>query len=163
MESRVRRKVQARFGEGDTPYPQGSTVPTLRPDHSRAQDGLCKHRRAKGLYRRASELLQAPQPQPRAVLADAPAPLPEAPASVNVHLTVSGRQIQLTLRDSDEGRLLQRLEAVLQRFPLVVTPTDTAARPEGWCTRHGVAMKLNHKDGRQWYSHKTAEGWCKGR
>src|SRR5437773_1378042 len=29
MESRVHRKVQARFGEGDTPYPKGSTVPTL--------------------------------------------------------------------------------------------------------------------------------------
>jgi len=29
MESRVRGNVQARFGEGDTPYPQGSTVPTL--------------------------------------------------------------------------------------------------------------------------------------
>jgi hypothetical protein len=36
--------------------------------------------------------------------------------------------------------------------------------PEGWCVRHAVQMKLNHgKDGRQWYSHKTAEGWCKGR
>ena len=44
MESRVRRKVQARFGEGDTPYPQGSTVPTLREDaHYRAPEGLCKH------------------------------------------------------------------------------------------------------------------------
>ena len=71
--------------------------------------------------------------------------------------------MQLTLRDSDEGRLLERLEAVLQRFPLVVKPTDTQARPEGWCSTHGVAMKLNNKDGRQWYSHKTAEGWCKGR
>jgi hypothetical protein len=133
------------------------------PDHARAQDGLCKHRLAKGLYRRASELLQAPQPQPSTVLADAPAPLPEAPASVNVHLELAGRQVQLTLRDSDEGRLLQRLEAVLQCFPLVVKPTDTQARPEGWCSKHGVAMKLNHKDGRQWWSHKTAEGWCKGR
>jgi hypothetical protein len=133
------------------------------PDAPRAQDGLCKHRLAKGLYRRASELVRAPQPQPCTVLADAPAPLPEAPASVNVHLELSGRQIQLTLRDSDEARLLHRLETILQRFPLVVQPSDTQARPEGWCTRHGVQMRQNHKEGRTWYSHKTAEGWCKGR
>ena len=29
MESRVRCKVQARFGEGDTPHLKRSTVPTL--------------------------------------------------------------------------------------------------------------------------------------
>ena len=30
MESRIRRKVYVRFGEGDTPYLKRSTVPTLR-------------------------------------------------------------------------------------------------------------------------------------
>jgi hypothetical protein len=84
---------------------------------------------------------------------------------VNVHLELAGRQGQLTLRDADEGRVLARLEAVLQRFPLVVQPTATAARPDGWCAKHGVQMKLNHgKDGRLWHSHKTPEGtWCKGK
>jgi hypothetical protein len=130
------------------------------PDHARAQDGLCKHRLAKGLYRRASELVRAPQPQPGAVLTDTPAPLPEAPASVNVHLELAGRQVQLTLRDTDEGRLLARLDAVLQRFPAVAKPTDDTPQ----CPKHGVPLKLNHgKDGRTWYSHKTADGWCKGR
>src|SRR5205823_12194315 len=47
-----------------------------------------------------------------------PAPLPEAPASVNVHLELGGRQVQLTLRDRDEGRLLERLATVLERFSL---------------------------------------------
>jgi hypothetical protein len=42
------------------------------------------------------------------------APLPEAPASVNVRLTIGGREVQLTLRDHDEARLLVRLEEVLQ-------------------------------------------------
>ena len=57
-----------------------------------------------------------------------------------------------------------RLYAGLQRFPLVVAPTDTQARPDGWCSTHGIQMKLNHgKDGSQWYSHKIAEGWCKGK
>src|SRR5712692_9815703 len=35
MESRIRRKVYVRFGEGDTPYLQGSTVPTLLTDRIR--------------------------------------------------------------------------------------------------------------------------------
>jgi len=82
----------------------------------------------------------------------------------DVHLEVGGRQVQLTLRDSDEGRLLARLDAVLQRFPLVVKPTDTQApAAESWCHKHSVAMRQNHKDGRSWWSHKTAEGWCKGK
>ena len=56
--------------------------------------------------------------------------------------------------------MLQRLEAVLQRFPLVVKPTDETPS----CPKHGVMMKLNHgKDGSTWHSHKTADGWCKGR
>jgi hypothetical protein len=42
-----------------------------------------------------------------------PVTLPEAPCSVNCHITIAGRQCQLTLRDSDEGRLLARLQAVL--------------------------------------------------
>ena len=42
-------------------------------------------------------------------------------------------------------------------------PTQSPAHPEGWCAKHGVQMRQNHKDGRSWWSHKTAEGWCKGR
>jgi hypothetical protein len=85
-------------------------------------------------------------------------PLPEAPASVNVHLTVSGRQIQLTLRDSDEHRLLARLDAVLQRFPVDATPAD--ATPQ--CPRHGVPLKLNTK-GTGWFCPaKMVDGsYCK--
>jgi hypothetical protein len=101
-------------------------------------------------------------PQPP-VIVDAPQSLPEAPASVNCHITVAGRQVQLTLRDTSEERLLQRLQAVLERFPV-----QAASRPqdklEGWCAIHNVPMKENHKDGRTWYSHKTADGaWCKGK
>src|SRR6266851_2040887 len=156
---------------------------------SKAPSGWCKHRIASGIQKRATALLKqklalttnghvetpptaAPAPVPTPAESDAPAPappdappapLPEAPASVNVHLELAGRQVQLTLRDTDEGRLLARLEAVLQRFPLVVKPTDTQARPDGWCAKHGVQMTQNHKEGRTWYSHKTAEGWCKGK
>jgi hypothetical protein len=37
MESRVHGNVHARFGGGDTPYPKGSTVPTLRSISSTAE------------------------------------------------------------------------------------------------------------------------------
>ena len=135
-------------------------------DFAKAPHNFCKHRLSAAIARRAQELVKAkldaatpaskPGPAP-----DIPvAPLPEAPASVNVHLELAGRQVQLTLRDLDEMRLLARLDAILQRFPLVVTPTDDTPR----CPKHGVVMKLNHgKDGSTWYSHKTADGWCKGK
>ena len=123
---------------------------------------------AAAITRRAQELIkaqlvdtnsQAPvQSQP--AQPDAPmAPLPEAPASVNVHLELAGRQVQLTLRDSDEGHLLQRLEVILQRFPAVTKPAD--ATPQ--CSTHGT-MKPSTK-GKGWYCpHKLADGsWCKGR
>lgn len=147
-------------------------------DFAKAPSGWCKHRIAAGMHKRASALAKAklaqldgastahaatpsqPAPaQPHASPVVPSTPLPEAQASVNVRLTLGGREVQLTLRGSDEGRLLARLDAVLQRFPLVVTPTDETPR----CPKHGVVMKLNHgKDGSTWYSHKTADGWCKG-
>ena len=143
-------------------------------DYEKAPHNFCKHRLSAAIARRAQELVKAkladtngqatPASQPAPAQPPAPtAALPEAPASVNVHLELAGRQVQLTLRDSDEGRLLARLEAVLQRFPLVVKPTDTPAQREGWCSKHGVQMHQNHKDGRSWWSHKTADGWCKGK
>ncbi len=80
--------------------------------------------------------------------------------SANCYITLEGRQVQVTLRDADETRLLMRLAAVLKQYP--TTQPDTA-QSEGWCKKHGVAMKLNHKDGRTWWSHKTDQGWCKGK
>jgi hypothetical protein len=137
-------------------------------DYEKAPHNFCKHRLAAAITRRAQELIkaqlvdtngQAPvQSQP--AQPDAPmAPLPEAPASVNVHLELAGRQVQLTLRDSDEGHLLQRLEVILQRFPAVTKPAD--ATPQ--CSTHGT-MKPSTK-GKGWYCpHKLADGsWCKGR
>ena len=144
-------------------------------DFAKAPSGWCKHRIAAGMAKRATPLAKAKleaATNGQATPASQPAPsaaaekpwLPEVPASINVHLELAGRQVQLTLRDSDEGRLLARLDAVLQRFPLVVKPADTQApAAEGWCRKHGVPMRQNHKDGRSWWSHKTADGWCKGK
>ena len=124
----------------------------------KAPEGWCKHRISAGIDKRVREVLAAlPVPTP----ATPAASLPEAPASVNVRLVLDGREVQLTLRDSDETRLLARLEAVLARFPLPATPST--APGEGWCSRHTVQMKQTTKDGRTWWSHKTDQGWCKGR
>ena len=126
-----------------------------------------------GIQKRVGEVLAAQTAQdgpvaPGATLetspvADAPQGLPEAPASVNVRLTIRGRECQITLRDTSEERLLERLQTVLERFPVPEAPTVPAGDQQGWCATHGVSMKLNQKDGRQWFSHKQEDGtWCKG-
>jgi hypothetical protein len=109
----------------------------------------------------------------------APPPLPEAPASVNARVIIQGREVQWTLRDLDEARLAVRLEALLARYPVPQAPAQPLSpqlspqqfnamamhRPvAGVCPIHNVSMHLNTKEGRQWWSHRTADGqWCKGR
>ena len=130
-------------------------------DFPRAPQSWCKHRIAAGIHRRVHEVLAA-QEHPYHGKGDTPVPppLPEAPASVNCHITIEGRQVQLTLRDSDEGRLLARVEAVLAQYPQPEKATDDTAKV---CPKHGVPMRQTSKDGKSWWSHKTSEGWCKGR
>ena len=126
------------------------------------------NRLSAAIARRAHELVQAQRdgatngaeaPSQPAQPPATPASLPEAPASVNVYLDVAGRQVQLTLRDTDERRLLTRLDAMLQRFPVATTPADTTPQ----CPRHG-AMKPSTK-GKGWYCpRKLADGsWCRGK
>lgn len=134
-------------------------------DFEQAPGGLCKHRLAAAMQRRAQELL------PQTV--QAAGPLPEAPASVNCHVTIAGRQVQVTLRDSDETRLLARLEALLARYPVQQPPAQpptapaapaAAPTPEGWCIVHGAQMTKQTNQRGSWWSHKTADGaWCKGK
>jgi hypothetical protein len=143
--------------------------------YGRAPRGLCKHVLAVMMQMRVQALLpQAPAVEwpPDEELAPESTPevhpvstfpLPEAPASVNVRLTIAGREVQWTLRDTDEARLAVRLEELLQRYPLPQASPEP--EPERrFCPKDGQAMTLNHKDGRSWWSHKTADGqWCKGR
>jgi hypothetical protein len=141
----------------------------------RAPQGRCKHMLATMLARKTLKLMQgqdehaqveAPAPQERSAPANQHAISPqhhEAPASVNCHIMLEGRQVQLTLRDTDESRLLQRLAAVLKQYPMPAQPA-TQEKAQGWCKKHNVPMKLNNgKDGHSWWSHKTPEGWCKGK
>jgi hypothetical protein len=141
-------------------------------DYEQAPQHLCQHRLSAGLVRRTHELLPQPAPGPHNDAQPAPA-LPEAPASANCHILIEGRQVQLTLRDTDEGRLLQRLAAVLAQYPLPAPQAPSPQRPapgqpqgqgQGWCKVHNVQMTQNQKQGRSWWSHRLPEGgFCKGR
>jgi hypothetical protein len=131
----------------------------------------CKHVHGWRLYQYVQKKLDAQTQEPQDITAGSnisPAgqPLPEAPASVNCHLTIAGRQVQLTLRDTDEARVLARLQAVLARYPVEAQP-QAASSPQGtgYCQRHGVHMQWNtgKSGGGGWWSHKTADGWCKGK
>jgi len=149
----------------------GTTCECQDFTRGQAPEGWCQHRIAAGIHKRVQELLPvapvAPEPEAVPAPAQGPQPLPEAPASANVRVTIAGREVQVTLRDHDEARLLVRLEEVLQRYPAPQPPAGPTLAGEGkdWCPIHQTALKVNHgKDGCTWLSHRTADGqWCKGR
>jgi hypothetical protein len=170
---------------------EGTTCTCQDFQHGKGIEGWCQHRIAAGIHKRVQELLpQEPEPvpgvpdllepwpdndleeTPEPALAPAPVPvvpLPEAPASVNVRVQVAGREVQWTLRDTDEERLAVRLEALLARYPVPQPARPQApASSQGkeWCAVHQVQMRWNEgKEGRNgWYSHQTPDGqWCKGK
>lgn len=161
-------------------------------DAPRAPQGLCKHRLGVALYRRASELLatsHAAQPTPaafplapfRAAFAEAGAgdwrpatpALPEAPASVNCHVLIEGHQVQVTLRDVDEERLLVRLAALLTRYPQACGGKGAAPAPTGTtqaqgeppkCLYHGPMKASTKAPGTFFCTKKLADGsYCPSR
>lgn len=40
---------------------------------------------------------------------------------------------------------------------------DDMNQDPSYCPIHKVTMKQYEKDGRSWFSHKTDDGWCKGK
>jgi hypothetical protein len=162
------KHAQVLSSDGTTFYLVNGNCTCMGVAH--AKDALCKHRLAVMLYRRASELLAtsassgAPTP--------AAAALPEAPASVNVRLCIGGHECQFTMRDMDEARLVERLQALLARFPQAAPahrqapPTPAAPAqptPEGWCLVHNLQMSRQSNERGSWFSHQTADGWCRGK
>jgi hypothetical protein len=136
------------------------------PDAEKAPEGRCKHLISTFLWRKARKAIEAQLAEQESAEAKAPAPvaipLPEAPASCNVYVTLAGRKIQMTLRDSDEQRLLARLEALLKRFPAEEEAEQEP--PEGWCPIHHCQMKLYTKNHKSWWSHRLNTGaWCRGK
>jgi hypothetical protein len=148
-------------------------------DFPTAPSHLCTHKLAAGLQRRAMELAEPPaweaeplstEPAPVPLPVPQASALPEAPASVNCYITLHGRQVQITLRDTDEARLLQRLSAVLAQYPVpdmsasvATAATEPQPTPDGWCLVHGVQMRKNSNDRGVWWSHKHGDQWCRGK
>jgi hypothetical protein len=141
-----------------------------------ATQGLCKHRLSLAIYRRASELLTASIAcvQPTAA---AQTRLPEAPASANTHLLIEGHAVQVTLRDTDEERLLTRLAALLARYPAAActgksaqtsapaqtTETPTTGEPPK-CLYHGPMKASTKAPGTFFCTKKLADGsYCPSR
>ena len=149
-------------------------------DFAKAPHGFCKHRLGAAIAKRAQELTKATldgatngQAEP---LASQPAhcssaPLPEAPVSITLKATLHGHEVMVTLRGVDFASVKAQVEQASEWLRVQAPaqpPTQGAGQAEhsqqpGWCAKHGVQMTQNHKDGRSWWSHKTAEGWCKGR
>lgn len=162
------RHAQVLSSDGQTWYRVNGACTCM--DAPKAPQGMCKHKLAVLLYRRASEVLTASAARPQSAAADTTT-LPEAPASANTHLVIAGHQVQVTLRDTDEDRLLTRLAALLARYP-AAAPTPAAAAPpspapptpEGWCLIHQTQMKRQSNDRGSWWSHpKDDGGWCRGK
>jgi hypothetical protein len=173
--------VQARFGEGDTPYLQGSTVPTLRRDYDKAPHQFCKHRLSAAIARRAQELIKAKladtnghaEASSQPAQPDAPTtPLPEAPVSITLKATLHGHEVMVTLRGVDFASVKAQVEQASQWLSVQAPaqpPAQSTGQAErwerpGWCAKHSLQMTQNHKNGRSWWSHRLADGtWCKGR
>jgi hypothetical protein len=102
-------------------------------DWAHAPEHLCQHRLAAGLVRKAHELL--PQdPAPDGLGSADTTPLYEAPASLNLKVLIGGHETQITLRDSSEARLLDRLHTLLKRQDLRPLPKP-APRTGNWKPR----------------------------
>jgi hypothetical protein len=125
------------------------------PDFPRAPHGQCKHKIARGIFLRA-------QARVRAKMDQVTPALPEAPASANVRLVMDGREVQVTLRDTSEEHLMARMARLLKAYP---TPAhQTSIADQHLCPKHHVPMKLNtNGKGQSWWSHRIADGWCKGK
>ena len=96
---------------------------------------------------------------------------PEAALSLCLKGRIRGTDAQLTVRGSTREEFLTNVLAAMdvQKHidDLTVLFDDRPGTPpaaEHWCHQHGVAMhETIGKTGARWYSHRTSEGWCKGR
>jgi hypothetical protein len=101
----------------------------------------------------------------------APQPLREAAFSLTLKGTLGGQEALLTARGQSPEEFRRNLEAIrglldpVQTQPATLSPDNTTfqGQGEGWCSKHGLHMKLNQKEGRSWFSHQVDGQWCKGR
>lgn len=97
----------------------------------------------------------------------------EAPASWNTRYTTpEGFLCQITIRGENGKDLLEKADiAISYLMQHGFAPEQNNRQPrhesksqEGkWCPIHQCELKRFEKDGRSWYSHKTDDGWCRGK
>jgi hypothetical protein len=150
-------------------------------DFAKAPHQFCKHRLSAAIIRRAQELTKAKEAdtnsqeptQGQPAQGAAPTiPLPEAPVSITLKATLHGHEVLVTLRGVDFASVRAQVEQASEWLKVQAPPQPPAQSPgqaadqspkPGWCAKHGVPMRHNHKEGRSWWSHWTPEGWCKGK
>ena len=99
----------------------------------------------------------------------APAPLPEAALSLTLKGLVQGHEAMLTIRGQSPEEFQRNLAAVRGLLDAVpqnngtAQPAPSQPHGQGWCAKHSVQMGQTTKEGRSWWSHKTEQGWCKGK
>lgn len=165
------RHAQVLSSDGETWYLVNGACTCM--DAPKAPNGYCKHKLSVMLYRRASELLAQSHGVAAAPAAAAPA-LPEAPASANARVVIDGHEVQVTLRDVDEDRLLTRLAALLTRYPAApkagtsdkasaAAPTSTpAAGGTPTCPYHGGMRESTKVKGTFYCPSRMGDGtFCK--
>jgi hypothetical protein len=127
-------------------------------DFPRAPEGWCKHRIAAGIHKRVQQEITAVETTPAP-----PAPLPEAAFSLTLKGTMDGQDALLTVRGMTATEFQTNLAAIRGVLDMPQPPRQLQAGDKSWCQVHQVAMRQTTKEGRTWWSHKTDQGWCKGR
>jgi len=127
----------------------------------KAPEGWCRHRIAAGISKRVQELMPVQSDHDQT---ETP-PLPEAPVSITLKATLHGHEVLVTLRRVDFASVKAQVEQASQWLRSQAPAQLPTTRPEGWCATHQVQMTWNDgKEGRTgWFSHKTDQGWCKGK
>jgi hypothetical protein len=129
--------------------------------------GLCKHRLSVYLSRKTAALLTVAQTPPDSVGTNPNhQPLFEAPVSITLKASLHGFETLVTLRGTDFASVQVQVEHAAQWLKAQVpapAPLAASQGQEGWCSKHGIQMKLTTKEGRSWFSHRVGETWCKGK
>jgi len=97
----------------------------------------------------------------------------ESPASWNTkYMTPEGFVCQLTLRDDNGVRLLEKTLSAMQEllmsgclpYPINLhgVEKNLNGNPDAWCSVHNCEMKRWEKGGKVWFSHQTQDAWCYG-
>ena len=97
---------------------------------------------------------------------DTPYPLGQRSLPYTLKATLHGHEVMVTLRGVDFASVKAQVEQASEWLRVQTPaqpPTQGTGQPEGWCAKHGMQMRQNHKEGRSWWSHWTPEGWCKGK